>query len=210
MRASRLLHMLMLLQNRGRLTSAELARELEVSRRTVLRDVDALTEAGLPVVVYRGHNGGIELGFNYRSRLTALAGDEAEAIGVILARPSNELAALGMANAADRARRKLIESFPDLVRERAGAAAQRFRFVAEPSRGDEDPRLLALVAAIREQRVVRINAHTPGGRVIHPTALVCDAAGWSVQDDLGSGSYVRLHDCGDINIASRTFTLAGV
>ncbi|MGE3178066.1 MAG: HTH domain-containing protein, partial [Vicinamibacterales bacterium] len=61
MRASRLLQILLLLQNRGRLTSAALARELEVARRTILRDVDALTEAGLPIVVHQGNRGGIEL-----------------------------------------------------------------------------------------------------------------------------------------------------
>ena len=60
MRASRLLLMLLLLQNRGRMTSVELARELEVSRRTILRDVDALGEAGLPVIVSPGRGGGIE------------------------------------------------------------------------------------------------------------------------------------------------------
>jgi predicted DNA-binding transcriptional regulator YafY len=75
MRASRLLRLLLLLQNRGRLTCATLARELEVTRRTVLRDVDALTEAGLPIIVLRGPQGGIELGFNYRTRLVGLAAD---------------------------------------------------------------------------------------------------------------------------------------
>ncbi len=68
------------------MNSADLAGELEVSRRTILRDVDAMTEAGLPIVVHQGNRGGIELGFNYRTRLTGLAADEAEALGVILAR----------------------------------------------------------------------------------------------------------------------------
>ena len=61
MRAARLLQMLLLLQNPGRMTSVQLAEELEVSRRTILRDVDALTEAGLPVIVFQGNQGGIEL-----------------------------------------------------------------------------------------------------------------------------------------------------
>ena len=63
MRASRLLQILLLLQNRGRMTAAALAREVEVTPRTILRDVDALTEAGLPMVVNTGYRGGIELGF---------------------------------------------------------------------------------------------------------------------------------------------------
>ena len=85
------------------MTSGALARELEVTQRTILRDVDALTEAGLPMVVHAGYRGGIELGFEYRTRLTALAADEAEAIGVLLSRPTDELAALGIADAATRA-----------------------------------------------------------------------------------------------------------
>jgi predicted DNA-binding transcriptional regulator YafY len=114
MRAARLLHMLLLLQNRGRMTSARLAAELEVSRRTVLRDLDAMTEAGLPVIVHRGREGGIELGFDYRMRLTGLDAAEAEAMGVILsAPPMDRLAALGLAEAGRRAAAKIWEAFPD-------------------------------------------------------------------------------------------------
>src|ERR1700676_3735987 len=110
MRASRLLRILLLLQNRGRMTSVQLAAELEVTPRTILRDVDALTEAGLPVIVHQGAQGGIELGFNYRTRLTGLAADEAEAMAAILARPIPELGDLGMSEAGQRARSKLLES----------------------------------------------------------------------------------------------------
>ena len=102
MRASRLLLMLLLLQNRGRMTAAELATELDVSRRTVLRDIEALGEAGLPVLVHRGSRGGFELGFNHRTRLTGLASDEAEALGVVLSAPVPELAELGLVDAAAR------------------------------------------------------------------------------------------------------------
>ena len=60
MRASRLLRILLIMQNRGRQTSVQLAAELEVAPRTILRDVDAMTEAGLPIIVHQGHAGGIE------------------------------------------------------------------------------------------------------------------------------------------------------
>ena len=113
MRASRLLRILLLLQNRGRLTSRQLATELEVVSRTILRDVDALTEAGLPIIVHQGNQGGIELGFDYRTRLTGLAADEAEAMAIILTRPFPELSELGMGEAGQRARSKLLEAFPD-------------------------------------------------------------------------------------------------
>jgi predicted DNA-binding transcriptional regulator YafY len=207
MRASRLLQILLLLQNRGRMTSAELARELEVARRTILRDVDALTEAGLPVIVHQGNQGGIELGFNYRTRLTGLAADEAEAIGVVLARPLGELAALGIADAANRARRKLIESFPDQVRERIAVATGRFRFAENTDADadtDGDTRLAALADAIRDMKVVRINAYRPGERTIHPVALIYSSNGWHVEDAL-AGDLIPLDACGDINVSARTF-----
>ncbi len=205
MRASRLLQILLILQNRGRMTSSGLARELEVTPRTILRDVDALTEAGLPMVVQAGYRGGIELGFNYRTRLTGLAADEAEALGVLLARPVTDLAPLGMAEAAARACRKLMESFPDPVRARATEAGRRFRFTSAIGATADDPRLAALATAVRERRVVRIQAYQRHERVVHPVALVCSATRWIVEDDLLPDAPVPLDACGDINVSSKTF-----
>lgn len=210
MRASRLLHMLLLLQNHGRMTSAALARELEVAQRTILRDVDALTEAGLPVVVVQGNRGGIELGFDYRTRLTGLAADEAEALGAMLARPCPELRALGLGDAATRARRKLVESFPDTVRSRVTDGGRRFR-IDTPERPDEDdPRLEALACAVREQRVVRIRAYDADERVVHPIGLVYQSRGWAIDDELTPGAPVPLEECGHVNISSRRFVPTAV
>ena len=117
MRAARLLHILLLLQNRGRMTCGDLAGEVEVTTRTILRDVDAMTEAGLPIIVHRGSGGGIELGFNYRTRLTGLATEEAEALGVMLSVADSATRDLGIGASAARAKAKLIESFPDGVRQ---------------------------------------------------------------------------------------------
>lgn len=193
------------------MTAAALARELEVAPRTILRDVDALTEAGLPMVVHVGYRGGIELGFDYRTRLTGLSADEAEAIGVLLARPVDDLAALGIADAAVRARRKLLEAFPDAVRARATEAAQRFRFASRPADAeDPDPRLPAFAAAVRDRRVVRIRAFQPDERVIHPLALVCQPDGWAVVDARTPEHPERLDRCGDINISSKTFAAVPV
>ncbi|MGB8385825.1 MAG: HTH domain-containing protein [Dermatophilaceae bacterium] len=166
MRASRLLLMLLLVQNRGRMTSKELAVELEVSKRTILRDVEALSEAGLPMIVRAGRRGGIELGFNYRTRLTGLAVDEAEALGVLLAREAPELGALGLADSAARATTKLIESLPDASRNIAQRAASRFRLQAAETTQDE--RVPALAEAVRRQCVVRIRARGPDPRTVHP------------------------------------------
>ncbi len=204
MRAARLLHMLLLLQNRGRMTSAQLADELEVARRTILRDVDAMTEAGLPIIVHRGNNGGIELGFNYRTRLTGLATDEAEAMAVILTHPTPELDELGMRSAADRARNKLLESFPDGVREKIQCARRRFRFDV-PGVKSKDRRVEAFVQAIRGTRIVRINARSRQPRTIWPLALVFGGEGWMVIDGRDDSAPIPVKECGDINISSRSF-----
>jgi predicted DNA-binding transcriptional regulator YafY len=203
MRAARLLQMLLLLQNRGRMTSARLAAELEVTRRTILRDVDALTEAGLPIVVHQGNQGGIELGFNYRTRLTGLAADEAEAIALVLTWPIPELARLGVGDAAERGRSKLLESFPDPVREKIALARRRFP-VAPATPPTPDPRLPALAEAVRQSRVVRIHARSKSPRAIHPIALAFDGTAWSVNDAL-TGEVIAVEACGDLNISASVF-----
>ncbi len=204
-RASRLLQILLLLQNRGRLTARAMAVELEVTPRTILRDVDALTEAGLPMVVHAGYRGGIELGFDYRTRLTGLSADEAEAIGVLLARPVDDLVPLGIADAAVRARRKLFEAFPDAVRAQASSAARRFRFESRAAATDEDPRLPALAQAVRDRRVIRVRAFGADERIMHPVALVRTPDDWLVEDALVPAVPERLDRCGDVNISSKTF-----
>lgn len=206
MRASRLLLELLLLQNRGRMTSVELARELEVSTRTILRDVEALTEAGLPIVVVAGRGGGIELGFSYRTRLTGLATDEAEALGVILGRDYPELAVLGLAGAGARARTKVLESLPDGVRVAAQEGARRFPVTAAPEAAySDDPRLPALALAIRQRALVRVRAHTSRQRTIHPAALTLTRSGWEVTDALDPDHPLGLSDCGSINISRRRY-----
>lgn len=207
MRASRLLRMLLLLQNRGRMTSRALADELEVARRTILRDIDALTEAGLPIIVHRGQQGGVELGFNYRTRLTGLAADEAEAMAVILAKPSPELAALGLAAAGARARAKMFESFPDTVRGRIEQARRWFQFAA-PEAETADARIEALAEAVRGRRVVRIRARSKTPRTIHPVALTCGLGGWAVVDLQDSARPIPLDACEDINVSARCFPSA--
>ncbi|MEM6941991.1 MAG: HTH domain-containing protein [Pseudomonadota bacterium] len=202
MRAARLLQILLLLQNRGRQTSVELARQLEVAPRTILRDVDAMTEAGLPIIVHQGHGGGIELGFNYRTRLTGLARDEAQALGLILAADTPMLAALGLENAAQRARAKLIESLPDTSRGEAKRTAAQFH-VTQDARV-EDERVRAMAHAVRSGTIVRIRFATAAEQEIHPLKLELDDSMWSVLD-ARTGARLPLCDWGRLNISAKRF-----
>ena len=204
MRAARLLHILLLLQNRGRLTANALAEELEVAPRTILRDMDALTEAGLPVVTYQGNRGGFELGFNYRTRLTGLAADEAEALAVLLADPTPRLADLGMAVAAARASNKLVESLPDGVRQRVAEARGRFAIEPLPA-APADPRIAALAQAVRRRVAVRLAARSRAPVTVHPVGLAYGAEGWMLADALRPGRPIPAADWGDINISSLPF-----
>ena len=199
MRASRLLRILLILQNRGRQTSTQLAAELECAPRTILRDVDAMTEAGLPIIVHQGNQGGIELGFNYRTRLTGLAADEAEAFGIITALPRDTLRALGREDAAARALDKLTESFPDPVRARIAEAKARFHVTAEAP--PDDPRIPALAEAIRQGRTVRLRARSQTPLQIRPTQPFCTPDGWAVAER--DGTAIPQSDWGDINISMR-------
>ncbi len=178
MRAARLLQILLLLQNRGRLTAPALAVELEVTPRTILRDVDSMTEAGLPIITHRGPQGGIELGFNYRTRLTGLAADEAEALAVWLAAPPADIAALGLTEPAARAKAKLVESFPDRSRAIMAEAFTRFPRALPPPL--EDPRIAAIAQAIRKGLTLRCQTLSPTPIVLRPTILSHDATGWAV------------------------------
>lgn len=205
MRASRLLRELLLLQNRGRMTAAELAGELGVSRRTVLRDIDALGEAGLPMVVHRGARGGFELGFNHRTRLTGLARDEAEALGVLLSAPVPEVAEVGLQDAAARARSKLVESLPDPVRAEVNRSSRRVRFAPDRPVQEPDPRVAALLDAIRHRRVVRLAARSASPVTVHPVGLVRLTDGWALVDDQEPDMTVPQADWGTINISAHTF-----
>lgn len=110
MRADRLLSILLLLQVNKRLTARQLAQRLEVSERTVLRDMEALTAAGVPVTAARGNGGGWHLLQEYRTDLTGL--NAAEVHTLFLARSSRLLADLGMGRVADAALIKLVASLP--------------------------------------------------------------------------------------------------
>ena len=124
MRASRLLSILILLQLRQRLTAETLAEEFEVSVRTIYRDIDALSAAGIPVYGDRGPGGGFQLLDGYRTKLTGLDPDEAEAM-LLIGLPQ-EAQAMGLGSAATRARNKLLAALPTAGSDEANRIAGRF------------------------------------------------------------------------------------
>lgn len=202
MRASRLLRILLLLQNRGRQTSVQLAQELEVAPRTILRDVDAMTEAGLPIIVHQGNQGGIELGFNYRTRLTGLTKDEAQALGLVLSASNPMIAALGLEQAARQARAKLIESLPDTSRHHCMAALSRFVLARETPA--LDPRLRALARAVEARTIVRLRFATKSEQTIHPIGMKLEGDIWYVRDAL-TETWIAEAQWGRLNVSGRCF-----
>ncbi|MGB1208290.1 MAG: helix-turn-helix transcriptional regulator [Paracoccaceae bacterium] len=202
MRAARLLRLLILLQNRGRQTSRQLADELEVTPRTILRDVDAMTEAGLPILVHQGNQGGIALGFNYRTRLTGLSQDEAKALGLILAADTPMIAALGLEAAAKQARAKLIESLPDTTRAQVEQMTTQFQITPQPP--PLDARITALARAVQARTGVRLRYGSATQQMIHPVAMDMTGDIWRVQD-ARTQTWIARPQWGRVNISAKRF-----
>jgi predicted DNA-binding transcriptional regulator YafY len=181
MRSSRLLSMLMRLQLRGRLPAAALAREFEVSVRTVYRDLDALSAAGVPVHAERGRHGGIVLAPGWSTRLTGLTG--AEARSMPLAGLSGAARDLGLGTAAADVQLKLLASLPPDAAADAGRIAERLHVDPLPwyHRHESLPELPALAAAVWEGRRVRLRYASWQGsaeRTLSPLGLVLKGGLW--------------------------------
>lgn len=181
MRASRLLSILMLLQLRERLTAEALAAEFEVSVRTVYRDIDKLAEAGVPVYADRGPGGGFRLVDGYRTRLTGLASNEAEALFMIgMPGPA---AALGMGPAASNAGRKILASLSHIPSDVAGRMGARFHLDPVDWYRDDAPlqQLPAIARAVLDQMALAMTYDSWRGlreRVVEPFGLVLKAGAW--------------------------------
>lgn len=179
--ASRLLSILLTLQAKGQATARELAEAFEVSVRTIYRDVDELSAAGVPIYAEKGRNGGFRLLDGYRTRLTGLDRGEAEAL--FLAGLPGAAAQLGLGEALQRMRLKLLAALPDQTRgdaERVGA-----RFHLDPvswfKGADEQALLPELAVAVWSGRRVRLRYDSWAkvvDREVDPLGVVLKAGVW--------------------------------
>ncbi|MFI5687190.1 helix-turn-helix transcriptional regulator [Streptomyces sp. NPDC051636] len=181
MRADRLLSLLLLLQNRGRMTAPELAAELEVSVRTVYRDIEALSASGVPVCADRGPAGGYRLMDGYRTRLTGLT--DAEAGALFLAGAPGPARDLGLGAVLATAQLKVRAALPAELAERTRRVQERFHLDTPAWFRDADPVpcLEPVARAVWEQRVLRAHYRRWRGEVrreLRPLGLVLKGGNW--------------------------------
>jgi len=181
MRADRLVYILLTMQQRGKTTARQLAEKLEVSERTVLRDMEALGAAGIPVIADRGSNGGWYLAEGYRTQLTGL--NRLELQSLLVANPSSALADLGMHADYEAAFLKLLASLPPALRQDAEFARQRLHVdgAGWHESGEACPHLPTVHAAVWEQRKLafRYDKDEAGTeRIAHPLGLVAKGSTW--------------------------------
>ncbi|WP_127579212.1 helix-turn-helix transcriptional regulator [Paenibacillus koleovorans] len=192
MRADRLLSILMLLEVHRKMTADELARRLEVSERTIHRDMEALSAAGIPVYAERGAHGGWVLQEHYHFRLNGLKQDELFSLFVPLS--ARMLGELGMEPASEAALRKLSAALSPSLRRDADFARERLHIdgAGWSGRREEVPSLQLLHTAVWEERQVAFHYRKPGEaghaapagntnktkRIVHPLGLVAKGQTW--------------------------------
>jgi predicted DNA-binding transcriptional regulator YafY len=202
MRADRLLSILLLLQVHRRLTARTLAERLEVSERTILRDMEALSGSGVPVVAERGAGGGWGLLDDYQTKLTGLSAAEIQSL--FLSRPERLMEDLGLKRQSEAALIKLEASLPIASREHAEFARQRILIDA---RGWRDPAesvacLPVLLDALWREKQLRFVYHRmlgeAGERQVDPLGLVAKGSTWylvaSVDGEARTYRVSRIHE----------------
>ncbi|MCL7458821.1 helix-turn-helix transcriptional regulator [Micromonospora echinofusca] len=209
MRAARLISLVLLLQARETMTAAELARELEVSERTVYRDVLALSAAGVPVYADRGRAGGYRLLGGYRTRLTGLTRDEAEAL--FLAGLPGPAGDMGLADAVASAELKVLAALPPSLRDAPVRTGQRFHLDVPGwfREAGPPPWLTELAGAVWRDRVVELR-YRRGDREVereaHPYGLILKNGVWYLVGRVG-GAYrtYRVDRVTHVGVQTATF-----
>ncbi|CAN5866967.1 YafY family protein [soil metagenome] len=196
MHASRLLSLLMLLQARGRLSADTLARELEVSVRTIHRDIDHLSAAGVPVWAGRGRTGGFQLQDGWRTQLTGLTGPEARA--VFLSGLAGPAAELGLGEAVASARLKVLATLPPEWQADAQRVASRFHLDTVEWFGSaaRTEHLGAVADAVWRECRLHIRYEGWKGlreREVEPLGLVLKAGLWYMAARTGKGAVPRTY-----------------
>ncbi|NDU71357.1 WYL domain-containing protein [Actinomadura sp. DSM 109109] len=190
MRAARLISAVLLLQSRETMTAAELARELEVSERTVYRDMEALSAAGVPVYADQGRGGGYRLLGGYRTRLTGLTREEAEALFLSgLPGPAGDM---GRADALAAAELKVLAALPRGLRDAPARANQRFHLDAPGWFGESGPPPLLrdLARAVWDDETVELRYRRKDAevtRTAEPYGLVLKNGVWYLVARVGGG-----------------------
>ncbi|MGW1603705.1 helix-turn-helix transcriptional regulator [Streptomyces eurythermus] len=188
MKSDRLLSILLLLQTRGRVPAPELAERLEVSVRTIYRDVEALSAAGVPVYAERGRHGGIGLLAGFRTDVTGLTADESRALFVLAAQGAH--AALGLDAALASALRKVMAALPAPYR--PAAEVTRRRVLVDATRWKSGPERAADLAVLQDavfsDRRLRLRYRHSGERevrtyTVDPYGLVAKAGVWYLVAD---------------------------
>jgi predicted DNA-binding transcriptional regulator YafY len=209
MRASRLLSILLLLQSRGRMTAQALADEFEISVRTLYRDIDQLSAAGVPVYAERGRAGGFQLLDGYRTRLTGLTPTEAEAL--FLAGLPGPAADLGLGDAMAAAQLKLLATLPGDRGAGAGRVAARFHldpvgWFRDAEKADILPTLADAVWNAR-RIAVRYESWTGvADRALEPLGLILKAGVWYlVARSAGKARTYRVAAIHSLEVGVETF-----
>ncbi len=212
MRASRLVSILLLLQARGRLTAAQLAGELEVSVRTIYRDVESLQTAGIPLYGDAGHRGGYQLLDGYRTRLTGLSADEAKALSLSgLPGPAAEL---GLGSVLAAAQLKIRAALPPALSDQLGQVQSRFHLDASTWYGatGEVPFLPDVADAVWRGRALNVRYRrwkepTDVDRRLEPYGLVLKAGRWYMVAGPGSPRTYRVDQILDLAETEDEFTI---
>jgi predicted DNA-binding transcriptional regulator YafY len=211
MLASRLLSILMLLQTRGRMSASELAAEFEVSVRTIHRDIDQLSAAGVPVYADRGRSGGFALLDGYRTKLTGMTQPEAETL--FLAGLPGPAAQLGLADILSAARLKLMAALPAHVQPGAERIAARFHLDPDAwfRAADPQPALQTIARAVWNDNVLKLRYRPAGesdakSRRLDPLGLVLKAGVWYLVAQGGKSIRTyRVANILDAEITEETF-----
>lgn len=211
MRADRLLSIILLLQIRGKMTAKMLAEELEVSRRTILRDINVLSFSGVPIYTEGGHGGGIGLVEEYRTTLTGL--NKFEVQSLFIANNQNALRDVGLGDAGERLLLKLLAALPNTQHSTAEHIRQ--RLMIDPTwwwhETSISPFWEDIQKAVYEDRLIEVAYETFDGkltqRLLAPYSLVCKSSVWYLlaerDKELRTYRVTRIHS---VRLLDRSFS----